>query len=78
MSGSEPLDPTQLRPEPIRCGWWPTRSIKAIFDVIGRNLGMERFEIGTTATNTPLSSIEDRPPSCRYIPGSNESPGGCQ
>ena len=60
MNGPEPLDPTQLRQGPIRCGWWPTFSIKAVFDVIGAYLGMERFEIGSTAANYPLSSIEDR------------------
>jgi hypothetical protein len=41
----------------------PTRgdwccSIKAVFDVIGACLGMERFEIGYSAANNPLSSVE--------------------
>jgi hypothetical protein len=37
---------------------------------------MERFEIGFTAANNPLSSTEDRPLACRYFPGSTKSPGG--
>src|ERR1019366_1867075 len=35
-------------------------------------LGRERVEIGSTAANNPISSIEDRPVACRYIPGFQE------
>jgi hypothetical protein len=43
------LNPTQCRQGPIHCAW--CCSIKAVFDVIGAHLGMERFEIGDSAAN---------------------------
>src|SRR5438093_12773385 len=62
MSEPEHIDPSQLRPGPIRNESLPSKlldQIKAVFDVIGQYLGMtlEEFEIGFMRDMHPESEV---------------------
>jgi hypothetical protein len=62
MSEPEPVDPSQLRPGPIRHGSLPSElleQIKAVFDVIGPyvNMTLEPFEIGFMRDMHPESEV---------------------
>ena len=62
MSEPEHVDPSQLRPGPIRHEALPPElldKIKALFDVIGSFIGMtlEQFEIGFMRDMHPESGV---------------------
>jgi len=62
MSEPEFVDPRQLRPGPIRHGSLPPKmleQIKAVFDVIGKYLGMtlEQFEVDFMRDMHPESEV---------------------
>lgn len=62
MTEPEPIDPSQLRPGPIRHGSLPTdllEQIRAVYDVLGPFLDttLEQFEIGFMRDATPEQEV---------------------
>lgn len=70
MSEPEYVDPSQLRPGPIRHGSLPPKlleQIEAVYDLIGPyiNMTLEQFEIGFMRDMHPQNPRPDAPDSVR-------------